>query len=309
MNRIKKFISLFIVFALLISVSSTAFAAEKNSISSDDYNHVLELFQTLGIIEDYDNFSDTKVITRGYFALVAARLYNMPFDDIAKEQRFSDVPLYSSYVDAIELLASNGAISGDGTGVFREDERIKIIDAAKILVEIAGYGFIAQSSGGYPNGYAAAANEAGILKRIGSLDNYLTADTMLVMITNMLNAYDIKMSFVMNGQIYEKDTEKNLLKKLFDVDIVEGVVTQNSLTAFYSAPDISDNEIEITSNTDKYVLYTEEYGKYIGKKIKAFYIEDFDKDRIIYAYPLSGEDDIKVLKISDIYLSLSRKAG
>ena len=308
-NNIKRFISIFLVLATVITVSGSAFAAANNQISNNDYTHALELFQRLGIIEDYDNFSDTKVVTRGYFAMVAARLYNVSVDGIATEQRFTDVPLYSSYADSIEFLATNGVISGDGTGTFRENERIKVTEAAKMLVEIAGYSFIAELNGGYPDGYIAAANEAGILKGIGGTDNYLTAEGMIVMIANMLNAYDIKINIGSKGKTYEKDLERTLLKKIYDVDVIEGVVTQNSLTAFYSASDIGKNKIEITASGEKYVLYTEEYGDFIGKRVKAFYTSDMDDDKIIYAYIVSEKNSVKTLQISDIYPAESTQSS
>ena len=306
-NNIKKNISLFLVITLILSFSNLVFAAANDPVVNEDYNHTLELFRVLGLIEDYDNFSDTKAVTRGYFAMVAARLYNVPFDGMAKEQRFTDVPLYSSYADAIELLADMGAINGDGPGAFHEGERIKTLDAAKILTYIAGYNFIAESNGGYPNGYIDAANLAGILKGAGGLYEYVSAESMLVLIANTLNADTVTSTYGDKAATYRIDSKENQLKRIFDVEAVEGVVTQNSLTAFLSASDVGENRIEMISGGKRYILYTEEYGKYLGQRIKAYYKTDSDESEIIYAYPVSKKNNIKTIDISDVDLSSSNQ--
>ena len=236
---------------------------------------------------------------------VAARLYNLPFDGIATEQRFTDLPLYSSYADAVEFLARFGVVSGDGTGMFYENERITIVDAVKILTLIAGYKTVADQNGGYPEGYLFAARQAGLLKGVDNAEGLMTGKSMVFLIANMLNADALDIT--RSGEwVSVESADQNILKRMFDVDVVEGVVTQNSLTAFSSSSDLADHSVEITAKDGKHILYTEEYGKYLGCNIRAYYRSDSDQDSIVYAYPLRNE--VKTLNIRDIALASSSRS-
>jgi len=310
----KRVISSFLVFILFTALSLSTFAvpvaeADSSIDKNDEYQHMINLFEILGLIQDYDNFSDTKIITRGYFSMVAARLYNTPYDGVAQEPRFADVPLYSSYADSIEFLMSNGVINGDGTGFFCETDKIKTIDAVKMLVLIAGYGSYAELNGGYPDGYVKAGYFTGILDGAGNLYDYVTPNSMLVLISNFLNTNEINQEFKGSGAtVNEKDDSKFLLETFFGVKEIEGVVTQNDLTAFFSASDLPENVVEITDDGRKYTFYSKTSGNLIGKKVKAFYREDMtemgEMDAILYAY-CSNDSANKTIDISDIQLSAS----
>lgn len=312
--KMKKIISFFLIFAMLTSLSLGAFAETSTTVSvaeNKEYENMLGLLETLGIIEDYDGFSETKAITRGYFAMVAARLFNTPFEGIAKEQHFTDVPAYSSYADAVELLVSRGIINGDGSGLFRENDRIKTIDALKMLVLISDYGFIADSNGGYPDGYIKAANVSGFIKGVGNLYDYVSYESMLTMLSNFLNAKSVKESYSPNKVEYTLDENEILLKTMFAVEMVEGVVTKNSYTAFNSVSDLPENYVEITTNSGKRVLYSKTAGEFIGKNVKAYYTKDYTEygaeNVILYAHPASGKNKVITLNIADVNLEQSNK--
>lgn len=309
--NMKKIISFFLVFTILASLSLGAFAATNtnSAAKNDEYENMRGLLETLGIIQDYDNFSETKVITRGFFAMVAARLYNMPFDGVAKEQRFADVPIFSSYADPIEVLVTRGIINGDGTGAFHENDRIKTIDAIKMLVLIADYGFMAEANGGYPDGYIKAASTAGILKGVGGLYDYVSYESLLVLISNFLNAYVVERTVTTGDIKYTISEDEILLNTLFLVKEVEGVVTKNEYTAFFSASDLIEDHIEVTSEGIKYVFYSETAEDFIGEKVKAYYSNEYTKngyeDVLVYIHPATKGNKNLQLNIEDVNLALS----
>lgn len=306
----KRAAAFFMTFLFLFQITVFAVSSESKNTQIaevENYEHVLNLFTVLGIIEDYDSFNPEKQITRGYFSQVAARITQINFEGMATEQRFADVLPSSMYADAIECLYSNGIITGNSNGEFKVNEVIKVIDALKILMSVTGYAPLADINGGYPDGYVYAAARGDMLNGLGNIYGELTAPAMLVLVGNVMNSPKIEFNYESKGFSYKFNEEKTILNDKYDVNIADGTVTQNSLTAFYSASDLKEDCIEIETGSIKRQMVAKNCENYLGKTIRTFYKEENDENVSIYAYPLPSHNNVVELNIDDIELSSSNQ--
>ena len=142
--------------AILIAVnlSVPAFAA-------DITDKHLETLKEFSIFEDVSReaFEDDAFITRAQFCKAAHEIVKWQSGEFSADKApFSDVPLTHPESEYISLFKEAGIVLGDGEGNFYPDENIKYTEAAKIIVTLLGYEPLAQSRGGYPDGYFAVFN-------------------------------------------------------------------------------------------------------------------------------------------------------
>ena len=128
----KKIISLLIAAIMLISMVP---AMAETTTASD--SEEIGLLRALGIFEN--DISAENTVTRGEFAVYAARMLGIGTDGYVDKRYFKDVPSSLREAGAINLMNERGLMIGTGNYEFAPNEPIEPMHAAIILLKIAGY--------------------------------------------------------------------------------------------------------------------------------------------------------------------------
>lgn len=244
----KKLISLLLICAMTLSGTVAAFALT----AEDNVSYTLAGY---GII-DADAPKDA-FITRGEFAHVIANLmgYSQQVETTSPKTDYWDVPENYEFAKDISLLSQIGILNGISDTLFSPDESVTYEQAIKVLVTITGYGEIALSSGGWPNGYIAMAAKNNMLGSV-SLSNPFPRKDFYKLVYNTL---DVKLlgEVIKRGDgetlVKTEDTLRNKLAYGVDSTIYKhkGVIVANSFT-YTTAPysDLYDDEVVIENKTE-----------------------------------------------------------
>ncbi len=128
----------------------------------------VKVLNALGVtISDGAKFIPSQRVTRDEFMCYIITMMGLG-RQAPTDTQFTDVDETNEYSGYIKAASDMGMISGSGGGTFEPKRAITFNEAIKILVLSAGYKNHAAYSGGYAEGYTSAANNAKILKDIGS---------------------------------------------------------------------------------------------------------------------------------------------
>ncbi len=123
----------------------------------------------LGIINGYQNddstfsFKPNGDITRAEFSKIMTVALGAADENATGNHDFTDIDSHWAKPYVI-TAAGRGIVNGFEDKTFRPDENVTYEQAVKMIVCAAGYETIAQSRGGWPNGYMAQAADLGITK-------------------------------------------------------------------------------------------------------------------------------------------------
>jgi len=116
------------------------------------------LFRGMNVLGDVMNHSEEEEVTRGEFAAVAATL--MGHKDITSSATaFSDVSAEYPYGSAIRFVNEGKVMNGVNAYQFAPESTITVRDAIVALIRVLGFETMANSAGGYPDGYMNAATK------------------------------------------------------------------------------------------------------------------------------------------------------
>ena len=179
----KRKFSLFLALACLFS--SLTFAGSVHAATGNAFTDVTSAtpnseailtLTKLGVINGYANEDNTTYsfkpegdITRGEFAKIITVALGAQNEAAASTIEFSDIEGHWAKPYVL-IAASRGIVNGFEDGTFKPDENVTYEQAVKMIVCAAGYESIAQSLGGWPNGYMMQAINLKLT------DNAVTAD-------------------------------------------------------------------------------------------------------------------------------------
>ena len=280
-------------FILAFTMLFTSVAASA-AMSSDKIPAFLD---KAGIIAEGTYADDTKVITRGEFAQMIAKLVNIEnYRGLSTTQVFKDIPLDSPLFDVTTLLYQMYFVVGDGNGYFEPDENITAEAACKILVNLMGDQYFAT----YYGGYIPAAAAKGILKGVElDANSNITVKAAMRLIYNTMIA-DISNSNMYDGNAVTNNPEKEMfMSKRLGIYMIEGTVTDDGITGLAGATQIDDNQIKI----GQYVFDNETgMTDLLGYPVEGFYRHDKEsgKNTLIFAYVNENKTNVLEIKDSDI---------
>lgn len=287
----KKIVSIIITLAMLVSMQgfSTAFAAE-SGIS--EYKETADKLYSIGAISDISTNFEEK-ITRGNFADFAYTALEIPQNYSGLRSMYSDVYYGEPYYNSVNMLCSRGMI--DNGGEFRPEAPVKLQEAAKIIVELLGYGILAQRSGGYESGYLTIAAEKDILDGIKvNVVDELTVGEAYVMIMNALEAPTCEVEYS-GGTVKYNINGAPVLASKYDTYKTKGRITANELTAIniYSK---SAGEGSVVIDEKTYNIGNTDIGEQLGKSVD-FYYKDYDYEQTVVYYKVN-ENRCKTVEIA-----------
>ena len=134
-------------------------------IAGTDLEPIISVLRPLRLMRGYEDgtFCPENNVSRAEFAAVCARLRGVAANISDGASDFSDVPSDHWAYGYIMAMKGIGAVNGRGGNTFEPEGKVTYGEAVKMLVNILGYGAVAENYGGYPGGYFRAAQPLGLL--------------------------------------------------------------------------------------------------------------------------------------------------
>lgn len=278
----KKFISLLLCFAMLLGVTTAAYAD-----SGEAYSAEYEILQGLRMIPGNISYAPDKNITRGEFAQIVAAV--LGYKDASEDKSYF-VDLEKEYYasGAISYLYELNMISGYDDVTFRAGETITYGEAVRILLSAMGFG---EYTGLYKNSYFPRKKQLA--------DNAkLTQERALWYIYEAMNTPYCRLEFNDRGKIKYEETDDTVLERWSSISKASGVVTTVGYASLFdngseSAFRIGDTELK-TNNPEKFDC--------LGYWCEVYYYND-DADaesEVIYAYKDARKNDAVVISAQEL---------
>ena len=330
MKNLKKVLALVVVFSMMLG--TVAFAAFPDVAEDAYYANAVNTLAALEIIggDDQGNFNPDNTITRAEFTKIVCEMQGIKGDAGKGATIFTDVAADHWASGYINMAVGMGIINGMGDGTFAPSAPVTYEQAIKMIVVALGYEPMAADRGGYPTGYLAAAQAAGLTKGIKAPAQTDAAIRSLVA-ELVYNALDVPMmqqtgfgsdkTFeVMDGS---KDKDRvTLLTSKFEVVKLGGVVTANDKVDMIAGADLAEGKINFRiynnyktaekdftfSNAEALAGYKDVTGidaegtiaeELIGAKATIFVQEDNNKWTVIAAIADAAANSME-LAFSDI---------
>lgn len=193
----KRITSVFLVFAMLLTLTPMNIFAADDAVFSDVrdtdyYAQAATALEKLGILDGYPDgtFGAERSITRAEMAAVVCRMIDKETDGdkAAGKTAFDDVAASHWASGYINVASDEKIIEGDGNGKFRPEDDVKYEEAIKMIVCALGYGDnIEVDPKDWSAGYLEAADENGISDDLkGSKGKAATRGDVAVMTYNGL---------------------------------------------------------------------------------------------------------------------------
>lgn len=292
MKKIKILIAIMLVFSILpVSFGyAQEYAEEAETEIAINQTENYKKLRAFGVISEDDELDSSDTITRATFMYYVMKccLGSDSYSEIIADIPFSDVS--SGTIGAREIVLANrfGIISGSGGSKFRPNDNITVNEAAKVFISILGYGEIAESSGGFANGYMALANKLGIFKGCKSISNgYMTANDFLKSLMNTLKTEVLDIEAIARHydgfiKTYNTIKDRTLLEYVFGIYVGEGVVKSNEYTSINGLSTLDKNQVEI--NGEIYFDTSEDAADLIGYNTEFYYRFDENKIKLEIVY-------------------------
>lgn len=243
--------------------------------------------------------SDT--VSKGEFVSAVADIM-LVSDNVSFENIYSDVSANYKYAPGITAAAGLGWIPSGGN--FNPESEIQLNEALNILVSAANYGDRAMVyNGGYPNGYMAEANRLKLLRGIKSPGSFVTPDMAKIMLFNLLRVNKLDIAFSTNGgnittTKYE-DTGETLLSYLYDIEEIDGIVTETPFNSFSYDSEVDTNVNYVVINGVRYDYEGAQYN-ILGRSVHAFVRKD---DGTVVAMETEQDNEILTCDLHDLSMT------
>lgn len=288
MNKlIKILISLVCVFVMALSGVQ---AAPFDDAKEHKYAKDIQLLCNLGIVngDDDGNFNPDNAVSRVEFLTIVLRtLYDNEslYLSAGDEYAFDDVPKSHWAYHETCFMRLMKMTEGVGDNNFDPTATIALRDAVKILVSALGYQDVAETEGGYPNGYLRVASTIGLMDNAAAQNGEaMTRAEVAHLVAGALDIED------------NTESKKTILEKR-KYAVIEGSV--DAVYELQMGKVLTPGQIQIGGkvyNTDITLLLQPEI-ELVGRRVIAYY--SVDADAIIHI-EAKGEQDVLVIKSRDI---------
>jgi len=277
----KKLLCLLMVLSLC-SGSLFFVSAKEESVEA---NESFKIVSAIGVFDK--GILPGSEIMRGEAVKIALRLAGMgEFDADSSKQVFSDVPANSKYAAAVNAAYSAGFINGTGGNLFQPDIPVTVSSMLKLIVTAMGYKLGAENKGGYSDGYMSIAHSKGLTKNV-DMKGIFSYNELAEMIVNSFDVKLMETASYGGENITISESEKTILDNL-NVQEIEGIVTQNTLTGF----NVTNSDILRFAAIDGiYVVPGEtEIDSLLGCKVRAYVraTDDSAERMLLYVAPYNN---------------------
>lgn len=232
-----------------------------------EYENDVKLLKALGVLSGFEDksYRPNEYMTRAEFSAAAVKLSNK--EEVAAALMgytyFTDVDADAWYAPYINYLTESFVFSQDEK--FCPNENITYTQAVKAIIEILGYGALAETKGGYPNGYLSMAAELN-LPYSGDFTRGEAAHL-------FAKALKTKMfETISYGDTLEYKKSDTLLYKAFNIETVKGILTDNGITSIVGDSSVSRGEVVCGNKI--YTCNAENIEDYIGYNLEVYLKDD-----------------------------------
>lgn len=257
------------------------------------------LLKGIGILDD--DLDMRQPVTRGMYANYVARLYGTATPSTAAAVAYTDVKADDTFCSAISLLTGAGLLNGCGDGTFKPEIPVTMTAAAKVLVDMLGYRYKANISGGYPIGYNVVAQELGLFKGIDPSQDYVYGNDFALLLYNAIDVDVLSQNGIISKDgdtsiDFEKVKGRTLLNKNLDMYLEEGVIEANSVTNLTDAS-LGKNQLIIDGSAFK--SDNPQYWQMVGCYVEYVYYQPENSNERVLLYAVPEKDSVLTLSRED----------
>lgn len=178
----------------------------------------VELMTAIGAMDKKADL--TKNVTRAEFAHAIYYASGCLIQSQSAASVYGDINSESAYLNEISAALDMGYMSGD-SGVFRPDDNITFVEASAVLINLLGVRYIAETSGGYPQGFLNLVGSYGIYDDLDTSKPALSTLDMAVMLKNL---FEVEIT----DNTYSTTNIKGYyMTSVHDIVRVKGMITDN----------------------------------------------------------------------------------
>lgn len=271
------------------------------TVSADAGGALFDL-RGLGIFDGVSlEQNDGSGFTRGEFSRILTNMMNIDPEAAIADGGYSFTDVQgSTYAAPVSALKVMGIVNGGGDACFHPENKVRPGEAAKMLVNVLGYGVTVRENS--LAGFLQAAANIGLLRGVAAQGEYLTTAEMIRMLDNALDIEVLTVSHWGGGKRFEKgDTYRQALTEQseYTVTKLRGTVTADP-TAYIKTKitDLRRNELEIDGKI--YRFEGDAPTGLIGVCIDFYQRTYPDGTQEAYAWEVSAKNEIHEFKSEDI---------
>lgn len=316
----KKIISLLLGLSIFFGMGLMG-TAEKTVSQSDE--RAADFVSKWGFAQvlPYESMDYSQKITRADFAVLVAEICGLGvkgsgetyFDeifstedksqtliteDMVKKSQFTDVNEAHYAYSYIQTVKDYNLMNGVSETQFNPDGVITLNQALKTLVSALNYSVVAELKGGYPSGYYRVANEIKLLNNVSMGTNeeldWITAQNLLynALHTNVFEQTSYGDSF----SYTDVDTDM-LMTKIFSVEKVDGVVSDNGISSLTGNGKAGDNGIILENKRYSVTDETKYVKNWLGHSVTLYYYNDDTnkENQVVYGCVSKNETAVTFL--------------
>ena len=293
--NLKKVLALVLAFACAFTMFAGAAFTDQADIKATD---AVNMLSSLGVITGYTDgsYQPNKVVTRAEMAKMIFVVRNNKIDDSAYQSNYSKLTDISNHwaKGYIKFCESQGIIAGKGNNKFDPDSPVTGVEAAKMLLVVAGYDTdkAGLTGSAWRTNTLKYAGAAGILDDVNAaLEQGLPRQYAAQMIYNTLDTNRVKWSKdsesfddVLNGGV--KETVGHAYMGLTKTTGTLVSISKDALTVDNVIAADSD-AVDYAGNYEtQFTKVSEDYSDLLGQRVKVLF-KDGKTNSVLGVYPTS----------------------
>lgn len=231
----------------------------------------VELMKAIGAIDK--NADLTKAVTRAEFAHAVYYVSGCSNLSTTAASVYADIDSKHTYLNEISTALDMGYMSGNA-GEFRPDDNITFTETASVMIKLLGIQYIANSLGGYPQGYLNLANSYDLYKGINTSNEYVSTLDMAVFFKNLFET-ELKENTYSTTNI-----NGYYMTSVHDIVRIKGMVTDNGYTSLDGSESIKGH---IKIGDELYASNGISTKNLLGKNVLAYCTGFNGSDNKLYA--------------------------
>ncbi len=247
-------------------------------VAETSYLTNVEKLMALGVVNGYPDgtFKPENSVTRAEFLTMLLRLLKLEMTSGSTSQ-YTDVAPDHFAAGAIEWATNSGICDGYGDGLFGPEDKVTYAQAVKMLLGCMGYATVAESNGGYPDGYISAAAAEDIY--VKGINDYNTPLTRAMTAELMVSALDVSLYLKDGSGNIVKDSSATILSEYYDGDIEKGYILSSNDV---STTDTTTGIDNVNIDGEVYNVGITRASELVGYYVEFIYTEDDGERTILY---------------------------